>query len=75
MGIVDGVRVLYVEVVAARGDVRDGNAPGEFVFLAPAFLARFAPPLFLGVEFLDLSRDSCRYVEEFVESALVADSA
>ena len=50
MGVIHGVGILHVEVVAARGYGRDGDAPGEFVFLA---LARFAPPLFLRVEFLD----------------------
>ena len=56
VGVVHDIGVFDVEVVAARGDVRDGHAPGEFVFLALLFLARFAPPLLLGVEFLDADR-------------------
>jgi len=53
VGGVHGVRILHVEVVAARGDVRDGHAPSKFIFLALLFLTRLAPPLFLHVEFLD----------------------
>jgi len=53
MGVVHGVRVFHVEVVAVRGDVRDRDAPGKFVFLPFAFLPWLHPPLFLRLEFLD----------------------
>src|SRR6266436_3129832 len=53
VGVVHGVRVLHVEVIAARLDVRDFHAPGTFGFLALALLAGFAPPLLLRLKFLD----------------------
>src|SRR6059036_780315 len=39
--------------VAARGDVGDRDAPGEFGFFALALLPRFAPPPFLRIELFD----------------------
>jgi len=36
---------------SVRGDVRQGGAPGKFVFNALALLSGFASPLFLCVEF------------------------
>ena len=50
------VRVLEVEVEVPGLDLVDGNAPGKLAFLALALLSRFAPPLFLDIEFLDTDR-------------------
>jgi hypothetical protein len=46
---IGAVWILEVEAVIASLDLVEGDAPGECVFLALAFLPRFAPPLFLGV--------------------------
>jgi hypothetical protein len=55
MGVVHDIGVLDIEIVATRGDVRDGHAPGELALLALLFLAGFAPPLLLRFEFFELN--------------------